>query len=75
MSVKLLTEPHFEFLSLKGGCTALSESYNFNCKIAVTISNFYCFSFLMFYVQHVNSHVLFIQFICFTYQARLMFDS
>ena len=26
MSVKLLTEHHLEFLSLKGGCTDLSES-------------------------------------------------
>ena len=26
MSVKLLTEHHFEFLSLKGGCTGSSES-------------------------------------------------
>ena len=26
MSVKLLTEHHFEFLSLKGGCMGLSES-------------------------------------------------
>ena len=26
MSVKLLTEHHFEFLSLKGGCTDSSES-------------------------------------------------
>ena len=26
MSVKLLTENHLEFLSLKGGCTGLSES-------------------------------------------------
>ena len=26
MSVKLLTEHHLEFLSLKGGCTGLSES-------------------------------------------------
>ena len=25
MGVKLLTERHLEFLSLKGGCTALSE--------------------------------------------------
>ena len=25
MSVKLLTEHYFEFLSLKGGCTGLSE--------------------------------------------------
>ena len=26
MTAKLLTEPHFEFLSLKGGCTGLCES-------------------------------------------------
>ena len=26
MTVKLLTEHHFEFLSLTGGCTGLSES-------------------------------------------------
>ena len=26
MTVKLLTEHHFEFLSLKGGCTGSSES-------------------------------------------------
>ena len=26
MIVKLLTEHHLEFLSLKGGCTGLSES-------------------------------------------------
>ena len=26
MSVKLLTEHHLEFLSLKGGCRGLSES-------------------------------------------------
>ena len=26
MNIKLLTEHHFEFLSLKGGCTGLSES-------------------------------------------------
>ena len=28
MSVKLLTEHHLEFLSLKGGCTGSSESTN-----------------------------------------------
>ena len=26
MTIKLLTEKYFEFLSLKGGCTGLSES-------------------------------------------------
>ena len=31
MSVKLLTEHHFEFLSLKGGCTGLSE---YSCQNA-----------------------------------------
>ena len=28
MTIKLLTEHHFEFLILKGGCTCLSESIN-----------------------------------------------
>ena len=27
MSVKLLTKHHFEFLSIKGGCTVVSELY------------------------------------------------
>ena len=35
MSVKLLTEHHLKFLSLKGGCTGLSES------ILVKMSNFW----------------------------------
>ena len=29
MTVKLLTEQHLEFLSLKGGCTGSSESIHF----------------------------------------------
>ena len=33
MSVKLLTEYHFEFLILKGGCTDLSDSALANCHI------------------------------------------
>ena len=36
MSVKLLTQYHLEFLSLKGGCTGLSESLSLflsNCHI------------------------------------------
>ena len=28
MTVKLLTEHHLEFLTLKGGCTGLSESFH-----------------------------------------------
>ena len=49
MSVKLLTEHHLEFLSLKGGCTSSSEStlvkmpivgnlmsrLNFSCRIGL----------------------------------------
>ena len=34
MSVKLLTEHHLEFLSLKEGCTGLSE---YTCKIATLL--------------------------------------
>ena len=33
MSVKLLTEHHLEFLSLKGGCTCSSESTLIKCHI------------------------------------------
>ena len=33
MIVKLLTEHHLEFLSLKGGCRGLSESHLSNCQI------------------------------------------
>ena len=33
MTVKLLTEHHLEFLSLKGGCTGLSESTLVKCHI------------------------------------------
>ena len=46
MSVKLLTEHHFEFLSLKGGCRGLSESthvkmahcFEISCTGSFTIS-------------------------------------
>ena len=33
MSVKLLSEYHFEFLSIKGGCTGPSESTLAKCHI------------------------------------------
>ena len=33
MTVKLMTEQHLEFLSLKGGCTGLSESMLAKCHI------------------------------------------
>ena len=38
MSVKLLTQHHLEFISLKGGCTGLSES------TLVNIPSFVCAS-------------------------------
>ena len=56
MTVELLTEHHFEFLSLKGGCTGLSESTfvkgyivgshmsRFNCVLVVWLSMFYVYS-------------------------------
>ena len=43
MSVKLLTEHHLEFLSLKGGCTGSSESSLVkmsNCQCLVIPLNF-----------------------------------
>ena len=44
MSVKLLTEHHLEFLSLKGGCTGSSES--------TPVKMSYCWK------SHVTTHVL-----------------
>ena len=40
MTVKLLTERHLEFLSLKGGCTCLSESIHVkmpHCRSSILI--------------------------------------
>ena len=45
MTVKLLTEQHLEFLSLKGGCTGMSES------TLVKMSN--CWK------SHVTAHMVF----------------
>ena len=54
MSVKLLTEQHLEFLSLKGGHTGLSEStlvkMPHSCKSHVTAQIYYCFDFLHFLI-------------------------
>ena len=33
MNVNLLTEHHLEFLSIKGGCTGMSESTHAKCHI------------------------------------------
>ena len=38
MSNKLLTEHHLEFLSLKGGCTGLSESTLYTCQNATLLA-------------------------------------
>ena len=46
MSVKLLTEHHLEFLSLKGGCTGSSES-NY-VKKNVTLLEIICRGSLQF---------------------------
>ena len=37
MIVKLLTEHHLEFLSLKGGCRGSSESTLVKCQIVVNL--------------------------------------
>ena len=44
MIVKLLTEQHLEFLSLKGGCTGLSES--------TLVKTPHCWK------SHVTAHIL-----------------
>ena len=48
MSVKLLTEHHLEFLSLKGGCTGLSVSTLVkmpHCLKSHVAAQLLCFSF------------------------------
>ena len=54
MSVKLLTEHHFEFLSLKGGCTGSSES--------TLVKMSHCWkshvaAHLIFHVKHMLVHI------------------
>ena len=53
MIVKLLTEHHLEFLSLKGGCTGSSESTHVKmphcCKSHVTAHIFCPFNIAMIY--------------------------
>ena len=49
MIVKLLTEHHLEFLSLKGGCAGSSESTLVNCwkshALAQMLNIFTCFCY------------------------------
>ena len=49
MIVKLLTEHHLEFLSLKGGCRSLSESTLVNCQIVENLMPQLIFYFFLFY--------------------------
>ena len=49
MAVKLLTEKHLEFISLKGGCTGLSESTLVkmpHCWWSHVAAKYYIFSFI-----------------------------
>ena len=55
MIVKLLTEHHLEFLSLKGGCRSLSESTLVNCQIVENLMPqliFYFFYFINLFVWY-----------------------
>ena len=50
MIVKLLTEPHLEFLSLKGGCTGSSESTHIkmpHCWKSHALAQFICLKALL----------------------------
>ena len=53
MSVKLLTEYHLEFLSLKGGCTGSSESTRQNA----TLLEISCHCSLLFSVVNAGVSV------------------
>ena len=48
MSVKLLTEHHLKFLSLKGGCTGLSQS-TLHCWKSHVTAHMFCLILNVFY--------------------------
>ena len=51
MIVKLLTEHHLEFLSLKGGCTGSSESKMSNAKLLeISCHGSFCDYTAIFYI-------------------------
>ena len=58
MIVKLLTEHHLEFLSLKGGCTGSSES------TLVKMSN--CWK------SHVMAQIILVQYLFMSFSANLL---
>ena len=50
MIVKLLTEHHLEFLSLKGGCRGSSESTHVKCHIVGNLMHWLiCVFFFLFF--------------------------
>ena len=66
MTVKLLTEHHLEFLSLKGGCTGLSEStldtlLEITCRDSYnSMATFCCFCRLLIFFK-INFFEIFLQ--------------
>ena len=61
MSVKLLTEHHLEFLSLKGGCTGSSESTLVkmsNCWNSHVAAHFYTITCCYSNVEYCHSFAL-----------------
>ena len=50
MAVKLLTEHHLGFLSLKGGCTGSSESIHVKCHI---VGNLMCRGSIMYFCDQI----------------------
>ena len=51
MIVKLLTEHHLVFLSLKGGCTGSSESTHVKCHIVGNLMHWLIFSVIFYLLQ------------------------
>ena len=63
MSVKLLTEPHFELLSLKVGCIGSSESTLLkmpHCWKSHVMAHFRCYPVLGMYDSHVSCSQIYI---------------
>ena len=57
MNIKLLTEQHLEFLSLKGGCTCSSESTLVkmpHCWKSCVLAHIQCSPFIMLYLGSIG---------------------
>ena len=74
MTVKLLTENHLEFLSLKGGCTGSSESTQCQnvklLEISCTGSNENCISMKILFVLANDEMPHFIRAFSVCHQSR-----